>query len=76
MLLSDLADTLTCAVCIDVTPTMFFMNHFTHSAPVKIRAPELTTCSIKFLDNRSTTVKSYLTWNSSYRMGKGKNVAL
>lgn len=41
----DLTDKLTCATCIDVTPTMFFMNHFTHSAPVKMRAPELTTCS-------------------------------
>ena len=57
ILLPDLADTLTCAVCIDVTPTIFFMNHFTHSAPVKIRAPELTICSMKLLDNGSTTVK-------------------
>ena len=46
---ADLEDTLTCATCIDVTPTMFFMNHFTHSAPVKMRAPELTTCCIMLL---------------------------
>ena len=49
MLLSDdkdLADTLTCATCIDVTPTMFFINHFAHSAPVKMRTPELTIYSI------------------------------
>lgn len=34
---------LTCAICMEATPTMFFINHFTHSEPVNIRTPELST---------------------------------